>query len=126
MGKKSRRPKRNKPKDIPAAASSPSVASPQDETSHEETSATDNVVDNLVIGTFNQLAVSQDWEGLLELESKMSVIANIIESSDPRHAGSINFMLGMAHFEIGTEGDIEQGIVYYKKTIELAKKAEGG
>jgi len=45
-----------------------------------------------VIDTFNQLIVSEDWEGLLE--SKVSAIANRSESSNPRIAG-INFMLGI-------------------------------
>ena len=40
------------------------------------TSATDGA-------TFNQLVASQDWAGLLELESKMSAIVKTFESSNP-------------------------------------------
>ena len=80
MGKKSRRPNRNKSKDVPAAAST-AVADPR----QEITSATDDVA------TFNQLYKFQDWEGLLELESKMIALANRMESLDPRAAGSIRF-----------------------------------
>ena len=112
MGKKSRRPNRNKPKDIPAAASTAPVAGPR----QGITSATD------AVATFKQLFTSQDWAGLLELESKMS-IAKTFESSNPSLAGIINFMLGSAHKGMSREGGIEQATLYYQKAIELAKKA---
>jgi len=112
MGKKSRRSNWNKPKDIPVVAL-PAVAAPR----QVITSAADDVA------TFNQLYKSQDWEGLLELESKMIALTNRMESLDPRAAGSINFMLGRAHQELGREGGIEQASLYYQKAIEMAKKA---
>ena len=63
MGKKNRRPNRNKPKDIPAVAS-PAVAAPQ----QVITSPADDLA---TFATFNQLNDSEDWEGVLELESEM-------------------------------------------------------
>jgi len=110
MGKKSRRPNRNKPKDIPAAAST-AVAAPR----QEETAT--------VIATYNQLCASLDWAGLLELESEMSAIANNMDYNAPSSAGRINFMIGSAHKLLGGEGGIEQATLYYEKTNELAKKA---
>jgi len=100
MGKKSRRPNRNKPKGIPAAAAT-AVASPR----QVITSAND-------VATFKQLYISQDWEGALELESKMSVIANSMERSNPRQAVIINLLLGHAHKLFGREGGIDKAIVY--------------
>ena len=104
MGKKSRRPNRNnKPKGIPAAAStavpapaSSAVAAPPRQV---VATATDDDV-----ATFNQLYKSEDWAGILELESKMSVIAKTFESSNPSLAGRINFILGDAHKEMGRGG----------------------
>ena len=87
MGKKSRRSNWNKPKDIPAAAST-AVAAP--------------------VATLKQLYESQDWEGALELESKMSGIAKEFENNDPGRAGVINFMLGDAHKQMGREGGIKE------------------
>ena len=118
MGKKSRRPHRNKPKDIPAAAATALVARPR----QVITSATDDVAALLVV-TFNQLLDSQDWEGLLELESEMSVIAKLLENTQPSPAGGINFNLGTAHKCLGREGGIEKATLYYQKAIEMAKKA---
>jgi len=97
MGKKSRRPNRNKPQLIPAAASS-AVASPQEET--DDVAA----VDPNQFATFHQLFASQDWEGALELESEMSAIANISKKEDPGPAGIMNVMLGSAHRFLGREG----------------------
>ena len=105
MGKKNRRPNRNKPKDISTAG----VAAPR----QVIPTTTDNV------STSNQLYESEDWEGLLELESEMSAIA----SNDPGAAIVINFILGDAHKELGREGGIKRATLYFKKTIELAKKA---
>jgi len=121
MGKKSRRPNRNKPKDIPAAAST-AVASPRQviTSAPDDVAAVDPNQCELMIATFDQMCVSQDWEGLLEHESEMSAIANSRESSN---AGSINLVLGAAHQEMGREGGIEEATFYYKKAIELAKKA---
>ena len=107
MGKKSRKPKRNKPKDIPV----PRQVTP---------SAADD------LETYLQLIESQDWEEILELESKMSAFANTSESSDPTLAAVINlinYSLGAAHKEMSREGGIEQASVYFKKSVELAKKA---
>jgi len=117
MGKKSRRPNRNKPKDIPAVAST-AVAAPR----QMITSAPDDAA-ALLIATFSQLCVSQDCEGILELESEMSGIARTFESSNPGLAGSINYNLGTAHTFLGREGGIEEATVYFKKTIEMAKQA---
>jgi len=110
MGKKSRRPNRDKPK----AASTAGVAAPR----QVITSTTDDAV-----GTFNQLCASQDWAGLLEVESKMNVIAKTFERSNPSSAGSINFYLGSAHKQLGREGAIEEATLYYQKAVEMAKKA---
>jgi len=116
MGKKSRRPNRNKSKDIPAAAST-AVADPRQVIS----SPADDVA------TFKQMLDSQDWAGILELESKISAIANTRENDNPKYAGCINFNLGHAHFKLGREGGreggFEQATLYYGKAVELAKKA---
>ena len=113
MGKKSRRPNRNKPKEIPAAAST-AVAAPR----QVITSIADD------IATFNQLVISRDWEGALEVESEVSAIANRSENKDPILAAcSVYLMLGGAHRFLGREGGIEEATLYYKKTVELAKKA---
>jgi len=112
MGKKSKRPTRNKPKGIPAAAS-PAAAAPR----QVITSANDDVA------TFNQLCDSQDWSGMLELESKMSAMAKTFENDDPGQAVIMNLVLGHAHKVLGREGGIEKASVYFKKAIELAKKA---
>jgi len=111
MGKKSRRPNRNRPKDIPAVASPPGAAPRQVITSP----ATDLL-------TFHQLCDSEDWEGVLELESEMSDIANRLDNSDSSLGGMINFMLGRAHKALGREGGIEEATLYYQKAIELAKR----
>jgi len=96
MGKKIRRPNRNnKPKDIPAVAAPAVASSPRGQV---VASATD------VAATFNQLYTSKDWAGMLQLESKISVIANTFESSNPAHACRINFNLGAAHKEIAKRG----------------------
>jgi len=113
MGKKSRRPNRNKPKDIPAVASPAPVAAPR----QVITATADDAA------TFNQLCVSQDWAGILELESKMSAIAKAFENDDPKYAGRIIFMLGRAHKELGREGGIQEATLHFGKAIELAKKA---
>jgi len=115
MGKKSRKPNRNKPKDIPAGAS-PAVAAPR----QGITSATDAVL--ATFATFNQKCDSQDWAGALELESQMNDIANRLENFDPSSASSMYFNLGHAHKELGREGGIEEATLYFKKTIEFAKK----
>ena len=73
--------------------------------------------------TLIQLYVSQDWAGLLELDSEMIATANSMANKYPSYAGSINFYLGRAHLEMGLEGGIEQASLYYKKSIEMAKKA---
>jgi len=84
MGKKSRRPtNRNKPKDIPGAVASPPVAVPRQVAASGASQDSNQ-------STFMQLCVSQDWEGALELESEMSVIANRSESSNPSLACRIN------------------------------------
>ena len=115
MGKKSRRANRNKPKDIPAANST-AVAAPR----QVAASATDVLVD-----TFSQLCNSQDWAGMLELESKMSAIVKTVESSQPRPSGVINFNLGAAHKEMGREGGIEQATaLVLSKSCRIGK--EGG
>ena len=111
MGKKSRRPNRNKPKDTPAPASS-AVASPR----QMITSTTDDVA------TFMQLYTSRDWAGLLEIESKMIAVVKMFESSNPELAGCISWNLGTAHRELGREGGIEHATSYFKKAAEL----EGG
>jgi len=113
MGKKSRRPNRNKPKDIPAVAA-PIVAAPR----QVVTSPADDAVNSLQL-----MCVSQDWSGALELESKMRAIVKMFESSNPGLAGSINYNLGAAHRFSGREGGIEQAILYFNKAIELTKKA---
>jgi len=120
MGKKSRRPNRNnKPKDIPAAASTAAVVAALRQVI---TSATDNAA-NLLFTTYNQLCVSRDWEGLLELESEMSAFAKTSESSHPSLACGINYNLGAAHKEMGREGGIEQASLYFGNSIKLARKA---
>jgi len=78
MGKKSQRPNRNKPKDIPAAAST-AVAAPR----QAAASAQNPNQCQLMLATFFQLLESEDWAGMLELKSEMNVIANIIENVDP-------------------------------------------
>jgi len=110
MGKKSRRPNRNKPKGIPAAASPVVASSPQEET------ATVAALDP------NQF-VSEDWEGALELESEMNALVNRSEINNPSLADIINVMLGDARRCLGRERGIKEASLYYKKTIELAKKA---
>ena len=120
MGKKSRRPNRNTAKDIPAVAST-AVTAPREETT--TVAVLDPNQRELLWTTFNQLCASQDWEGLLELESEMSAIAKTFDSSNPRLAGCINLTLGDANKEMGREGGIEEASLYYKKGIELAKKA---
>jgi len=112
MGKKSRRPNRNKPKDIPAAASTAVAATGV---------ATDQLLQ--LRDTFNQRCVSQDWEGVLTLESRMAAIAKKVESSHPSQSGMIYHNLGQAHRFSGREGGMEQAIVYYQKQAEMAKKA---
>ena len=107
MGKKSRRPNRNKLKDTPAAAS-PAVPSPQEETPYGAALDPNQA-------TFYQLIASQDWAGALELESEMSAIVNRSENENPLEAGLINLMLGDAHKEIGLEGGMQQATLYYKK-----------
>ena len=116
MGKKSRRPNRNKLKDTPAAASSPAVPSPQEETPYGAALDPNQA-------TFYQLIASQDWAGALELETAISALANRRESLNPGAAGSVNYSLGSAHKSLDREGGIEQATLYYKKTVELAKKA---
>ena len=83
---------------------------------------------SLLVATFNQLCLSQDLEGALELESQMNAIAKTFESSQPRPSGGVHYNLGGAHRCLGREGGIEKATVYYQKAIELAKKAgkEGG
>ena len=109
MGKKSRRPNRNKPKDIPAAAST-AVAAPRQVITSD-------------VATFFRLFRSRDWAGMLQLESEMPAIASRDEGSNPGRAGSINLMLGAAHKEMGREGGIEEATLYFNKAIEMAKKA---
>jgi len=127
MGKKSRRPNRNKPKDIPAVAS---TAAPQE----EETATDDVAAQNLnpfdTFHTFEQLFLSQDWKGALEHESEMNVIAKTFERSHPGRVGRINFMLGAAYRCLGREGSIEsrgsystKATLYYHEAVEFAKKA---
>jgi len=93
MGKKSRKPNRNKPKDVPAAAST-AVAAPRQMVA----TATDD------FATFHQLFVSRDWARILELESEMTASAKTFESSNPLSAGFINLMLVCAHKEMDREG----------------------
>ena len=76
-----------------------------------------------MVATCIELCDSQDWEGALELESRFIAIANKRENSNPALAGSINWMLGGAHKEMGREGGIQQASLYYKKYVEIAKKA---
>jgi len=114
MGKKGRRPNRNKPKDIPAAAPS-AVAAPR----QVITSATD------AVATFDRLRVSQDLSGILDRESEMSDLANRCESSNPRLVGMLNFLLGNVHCVMGREGGIEKASLYYKKAVGRIGK-EGG
>jgi len=114
MGKKSRRPNREKKKDIPAAASTAvaAVVAPltQDQLNH-------------LIATFNQLYNSRDWEGALALESQMTRVAKIFEIPNPSYAGRIYHHLADIHRELGREGSMEQVILYYKKHTVFAKKA---
>ena len=128
MGKKSRRPNRNKPKDLPAAVS-PAVAAPRQVITSppvDDVAAQNPNQLQLTAATFNQLCASQDSEGMLELESELSAMENRIENLGGdfmRDAGSINFSLGLAHFEMGREGGIDEAWGYLTKAIELAKKA---
>ena len=122
MGKKSKRSNWNKPKDIPAAVS-PAVASPRQViTSTTGVAALDPNQCEQLIATFNQLWESQDWEGALELESEMIVIAKTFESWNPREAGTIHLNLGSAHFKMSRQGRMQQASLHYKKAIELAKR----
>jgi len=113
MGKKSRRPNRNKPKGIPAAAST-AVAAPW----QVVTSPADDAVNTLQL-----MCVSQDWAAVLEVEPQMSAIARRSENSNPLPAFSINFMLGRAHKKMEREGGVEEAITCYIKSVELAKNA---
>ena len=78
------------------------------------TTATDDVAAldpnqlQLMIATFDQLIASQDWAGILELESKMSDLANSTGDKYPRRAGIINLNLGAAHQEMGREGALRK------------------
>jgi len=129
MGKKSRRPNRNKPKEIPAVASHspppppPPVASPQEEIATDDFDALDSNQWGLLIDTLARRSFSEDWAGVLELESKAIAMATIIGHAVPEVAGMIYYNLATAHEEMGREGDIEKASVYYKKTVEMAKKA---
>jgi len=122
MGKKSRRPNRNKPKGIPAAAL-PAVAGPR----QVMTSATYIEIINQLIATngenFNQLIASEEWAGLLDPESEMCARVKAYDGSNPKLAGIMNLFLGDAHKELGREGDIERATLYYQKAIKLSKKA---
>jgi len=71
---------------------------------------------------FDQLFESRDWEGLLQLESTVSVAARMLENTHPSEAGMCYHNLGIAHKELGREGDIDQAIVRFQKGIEMAKK----
>ena len=113
MGKKSRRPNRKKPKDIPAVASTAAAAAPQEEETANDAALDPNQECEQVIGaTFHQLIDSQDWEGALEHESEISAMAKKFERSNPGRAGRINFMLGCAHKWLGREGGIEEATLY--------------
>ena len=101
---------------------STAVAAPRQMITSANVAALDPNQLKLMIATFNQLIVSQDWAGSLELESEMSAIAKTFESSDPGRAGRINYNLGRVHTSLGREGGIEEATLCYKKTIEMTKK----
>jgi len=112
MGKKSRRPNRKKPKDIPAVASTAAAAAPQEEETANDAALDPNQCEQVIGATFHQLIDSQDWEGALEHESEISAMAKKFERSNPGRAGRINFMLGCAHKWLGREGGIEEATLY--------------
>jgi len=138
MGKKSRRPNRNnKPKGTPAAASPPrnkpqvvipaaasptSVAAPQTETATGDVTDLDINQWEQLLTRFNELYESKDWEGVLTLESRLITIAKLLEDPEPSEAGDVYFNLGFAHKSLGREGGIDQAIMYYKKSIGMAKQ----
>ena len=68
---------------------------------------------------FDTLFQSNDWEGALLLESKLT---EAVENSYPSEACTICLQLGFAHTELAREGSMEQAIIHYTKAIELAKK----
>jgi tetratricopeptide (TPR) repeat protein len=115
MGKKSRKPIRNKLKDTAAASSTTAVA------------ATvlalewDQLVNQMSI--FNQMFTSKDWEGIFQTESTVTRAAKMLENDHPLIAGSCYYYLATAHKELGREGGIEQAIVCFQKALEMAKKA---
>jgi len=114
MGKKSRRPNRNKLKGTAAASATTVVAAPA-------ALERDQLVNQISI--INQLFASGDGEGLLQLESTVTRVANEIEKTHPLQAGECYYYLGTAHKGLSREGGIDQEIVCYQKAIERAKQA---
>jgi len=113
MGKKSRRPNRNKQKDNPVSITAAAVAA-------SATLERDQLLNQMRI--FNQLFESRDWEGILQLVSTGSDAATIIENTNPSGAGRYYYNLGIAHKKVGREGGIAQAIACFQKGIEMAKK----
>lgn len=112
MGKKSKRPNRIKPKN--AVASTTHVLA---------TPAAPLARERVLLVTFDRLSDSQDWQGLLEIASKVMTVAKILENTHPSAVGRIYHNIGYAHKELDLAGGIEQAIVYFQKSIEMAKKA---
>jgi len=116
MGKKSRRPARNKQKGTAAASSTISrnaaVAAQQ--------AALNDQFNQMSI--FNQLWESGDREGCLRLESTVTRVANAIENTDPAAAGSCYSCLGTAHKDLGGEGGIEQAMAHFQTAVRILKK----
>jgi len=73
---------------------------------------------------FNQLSADGNWEGMLGLEPQLSGFANGWEI-EGKHmaAGAIYHSLATAHKSLGKPGGIEQAVVYFTKSIDMASKA---
>jgi len=108
MGKKTRRSNGNKQKDTANAAVAAAALDDQERNQ---------------MNSFNQLFESKDWEGVLQLESTVTRVANEIENTHPSNAGICYHYLGTAHKELRREGGVDQAIVHFQKAIEMAKKA---
>jgi len=67
--------------------------------------------------------MSGDWEGVLQLESTATRVANEIENTHPLQAGIYYLYLGDAHKELRREGGIQKVNLHFQKAIEMAKKA---
>jgi len=115
MGKKSRRPNRINQKDAAAAA--------LEEKLLKRRNALKELVESKDWEVVKKLVASKDLEGILQLESAVTNVANKVENMDPLLAGDIYLQLASAHSSLGREGGVDRAIVCFHKSIEIAKKA---